>query len=170
MRNIKFYFNNKEDKQTFDAYNNIDVKMDNESYSIFSVNGGGNCCLISDSGIEIFFDLESKRVGGLGGYLGSINNFKQTNISFFSSNQEGIVYVDNNEEFIPGVAYSFNFNDDILYDKTNKILLFGSYDEKLPIYKFLKNAYAQINNDGLLSAILVTDISVNLEKWKSMGE
>lgn len=170
MRNIKFSFNDKEDRQTYNTYNNIDVKMDNESYSIFSINGGGNCCLISDSGIEIFFDLESKRVGGLGGYLGSINNFKPSNISLSTANQEGIIYVDNNDEFIPGVAYSFSFNDDILYDKANKILLFGSYNEQLPTYKFLKNAYAQIDNGGSLSAILVTDISLDFEKSKSMGD
>ncbi len=161
MKNINFYFDNQE-TSIKDVYNEIEVKLDNESYSIFSVKGGGNCCLISNSGIEIFFDNETKRIGGLGGYIGKIQNFGQVLTN--KPNDNGILCVKNEDDFVPNIAYSFNFNSDIIYDKVNHILLFGKYDDNVPVYKFLKNAYVQLGNDGALSAIFIDDIYLQSEK------
>lgn len=163
MRNIKFYFDNNKNS-TSEIYNEIEVKFDTENLSIFSVKGGGNCCLVSESGIEIFFDKDTKKISGLGGYIGEIQNFGQVSTTF--NNQEGFLCVENNEDIVPVVAYTFKFSNDVIYDKVNNILLFGNYNKNLPVLKFLKNAYAQLDESGSLSSILISNINLQLGKEK----
>ena len=79
MKKIKFKVDSK-DKKIIDVYSQIKVKY--EDLTINSFNGGGDGLLVADSGIEILFDIETKRVGAFGGYIGDISKFKNGNFDF----------------------------------------------------------------------------------------
>ena len=58
------------------------IKVKYDDLTINSYKGGENGLLVADSGVEISFDTETKRVGAIGGYIGDISRFTNDEIDF----------------------------------------------------------------------------------------
>lgn len=160
MRKIKFKLDNKQN--IIDIYSNIRIKY--EDLSISSINGGGNCSFVAESGIEVSFDSETKRVGALGGYIGELSRIKNIDFKLKDNYKTLILCVDDKLEYNPGVAYSFKFSNDVRYDKNRNTLLFGNYLSERELYQIFNNAFIQLNEENELTAIIITEINLNKEK------
>lgn len=159
MRKIKFKID--ENNKIIGIYSNITIVYND--LHISSLNTGGNGALIADSGIELMFDTENKQITGLSGYIGDLSRLKSSNITVNKSDGYCVLNIDNDEEYFPSIAYTFDFDNTVKYDKNKNILLFGDYKPKLKIYKMFKNAYVQLEGNELKS-IIITDISLNITK------
>lgn len=152
----EIYFKTDDNISSIKAYENIVVKYQDKS--LFSINGGGNGILIADSGLELFFDLETKHIGGIGGYLGDLSSYISTNINLNENQESAVLYFDSKEEFLGAVAYSFRFNKNIQYDFINSILVFGEYVPNKKLFKIFKNAFVQLSEQQELLCVLITGL------------
>lgn len=158
MIDITFKFNKNEEQRVLDVYHNIKVVYVKEDKALNSLNGGGNCFLCTGCAYtNISFDLESKRVGGIGDLLGDLNRFKKKEIVLADKIKKGILYVETLEELEVGAGYDISFDNSIFYDPKNHILQMGKYDNCKELLKILGNVYVQIQEDKLQS-ILIVDI------------
>ena len=155
MRNIKFKFVEYDNDQLKGIYNDIEVKYNKEDKCLCTLNGGGNGMLsIENTNIILNFDLETKRICGIDGYIGDIKLIKNSRLPKIVAEKSGILYVSTNEIFCSGIAYEFKFDGNVKYDSINKTLVIGKYDNKKQIYHILKNVYIQL--DECIKCIFIT--------------
>lgn len=154
MRKIKFKFKEYDNTKLKNVYSEIEIKYNQEYKCLYSVNGGGNGMLeIENSNVIINFDLETKRVCGIGGYIGDLDLIPKVSFRIINSQKSGLLSVNADENFINGVAYVFSFNQDVKYDSKHRILIFGEFNDKYATYQILKNVYIQL--DEYLRCILI---------------
>ena len=154
MRKIKFEFKAYDNDKLKNVYCDIKVKYHQEDKCLYSVNSGGIGMLeIENSNVIINFDLETKRVCGIDGYIGDLNLIPKVNFRAINSQKSGVLYVNADENFINGVAYEFRFNYHVKYDSNHQTLILGEFDDKCEIYQILKNVYVQL--DEHLRCILI---------------
>lgn len=136
-----------------------DLKVEYVGTCFVTKDGGGDCTLYT--GINsIDFDFESKRVGGISGdILCDLPDIESREIPAPENFKEGILYVVSCEHFERGISYNFDMPQKMYYDKDNHILQLGECDYTKTYLHFLKNAYAQLNENGYLLGIIVTDIT-----------
>ena len=158
--NFKFRFNSDEPEKALETYHSIAVKYLPDEFSFCSYNGGGNCALETQVGyLCIEFDFESKRVGGISGLLGNIKKCMETEIELPTAVIDGILYVENGLiTFEKGVAYQFDFSGKVYFNASSKRLCIGSYNAAKQAFRILKNVYVQLDKDGNLTSMLLTDI------------
>jgi len=156
FHDLKFKFSTDEQQKHLDVYQSIKIVYD----GIYFDSVGGSCgtvLTLNDCTFGLGFDPESRRVCGFGDYVGNVERFSKGRIEKPQLVQSGILYVDSDKKFHAGVGYSLNFDKKVLFDKENNTIQFGKYDPHKICYRFLKNAYAQIEN-GKLQGIILTDI------------
>lgn len=154
MRNINFNFIGYDNDYLKKIYSDIEIKYNEKDKCFYTLNGGGNGMLaIENSDIILNFDLETKRISGLDGYIGDLKLIQKEKLPAINSKKSGILYVSSNEIFSTGVAYEFKFDGNIKFDDVNKILIIGEFDDKNDTYNILKNVYIQL--DKSLKCILI---------------
>lgn len=154
MRNIQFKFKNDDFDNIKQVYSNIVVSYISNDFSLYTNDGIGDSMLQPENScITINFDLKTKRVCGLNGYVGDLSKLPRKTIDFRNVDS-GILYVDSNENFVHGIAYEFYYNSKMYFDKDNNILSIGEFSKDIKTYKILKNVYVQFN--GNLSCLLIS--------------
>jgi len=154
MRNIKFKFAEYNNDKLKSIYNNIEIKYNKKDMCLYTLNGGGNGMLaIENSNVILNFDLETKRICGIDGYIGDLNLIQNAKLSKITTRKSGILYVSTNENFLSGIAYEFKFGGNVNYDRENSILSLGEFDNTKELYCILKNVYVQL--DGYIRCILI---------------
>lgn len=159
-KNIKFIAESDLSKRTIDVYHSIQVIYDTSdvAFGLKSINGGGDFSLyLDDSYVCIDFDIATKRVSGLNGMF-YLEEATEKKIDVKNNIFEVVLLVKGMDGFTTGGGWNINFNYVSFYDKNNKILQFGYYNAEKPLFKFLKNAYAQITEDKNLQCIIIIDI------------
>lgn len=152
----RFTYKDDEEPRHMQVYHDIKVKY--AGTCLFSKDGGGDCTLYTGiNGID--FDIESKRVGGVSSdILCDLLDIESREILPPENFKDVILYVESNESFKAGISYNFDMPQSMYYDKNNKILQLGECDYTKPYLRFLHNAYAQLDENGYLQGIIVTDI------------
>ncbi len=140
-----------------------DVKVDYQDFSLFCKSDIGGCSLVSDSGLELEFDVNSKQIGGIGGYIGVLPKPQLLDIQIHPNNKSCVLVIDDNEEYWSGIGYTFKFNPAVKYDKEKSILLFGEYSQENEIYQLLENAFVQLDEKMQLKSVIITDIELKKE-------
>ncbi len=147
-----------EEQRVVETYHAVKVSYIKEDKALISLRGGGNCFLCTGCAyINFSFDLESKRIGGIGDFLGDLDKLKKKEVIFAETIREGILYVESLEELQAGAGYDLSLNGLIYYDSKNKILQLGKYDKSMELLKILGNVYVQIQ-ENLIQGILITEI------------
>lgn len=159
MKKIGFYIETPAEKE-LSVYQSIYIFYNGEDKCLASIGGGGDCFLrIGCAYVGLSFDAKSGRIGEVSDLLGELKKIKRRCLSKPRNYTEKILCVKSGETFVPGAVYNINIDSIILYDSANNILQLGQFNPNLVAYKFLKNAYAQLTDDGQLIGILLTDIS-----------
>ena len=154
MRDIKFNLKEYENDKYKEVYSHIKVKYNKEDRSLYTINAVGNGMFaIENSDIIINFDLESKRICGISGYIGDLDLIKNIDLPSISTLKSGILCADTNGMFISGVAYEIKFDYKIRFDRKNNYLVIGDFNQKDEIYRTLENVYLQLNE--YLNCILI---------------
>ncbi len=155
-RFVRFTYKEDEEPRHMQVYHDLKVKYVGTCF--VTKDGGGDCTLYT--GINsIDFDIESNRVGGISGdILCDLLDIENREIQPPEDFKDVILYVDNEENFKPGICYNFDMPQKMYYDKNSHILQLGECDYTKPYLRFLNNAYAQLDESGYLKGIIVTDI------------
>jgi len=160
-REVRFVYKTEEPLKHMMVYHDIQVTCVSEGDGVSGLvcNGGGNCTLCTGIAyIGLDFDIESRRIGGISGFLGKLKNCEVKSMEKPHKFQDVMLYVNSNENFLQGIGYSFAMPKHLYYDGKNKILQFGQCDGEKSYLRFLKNAYAQLDAEGHMKGFLITDI------------
>ncbi|MBQ7307963.1 MAG: hypothetical protein IJW82_05490 [Clostridia bacterium] len=153
---FEIVFNENEPQKALDVYHSIKVIYDD--IHLFSKNGGGDGILcIENTYLEVDFDIESKRVCGISGYIGKKNKLKTEPLFEPLNYQSGILYIKSKEPCTQGVGYSYKMPNKICYDPKNKILSIGITNKDFIVYKILDNVFVYTKDNNLLG-IIISDI------------
>ncbi len=153
---VRFTYKDSEEPKHLQVYH--DLKVEYVGTCFVTKDGGGDCTLYT--GINsIDFDFESKRVGGISGdILCDLLDIESREILPPENFKDVILCVESGENFERGISYNIGMPQEMYYDKNNHILQLGCCDYSKPFLRFLNNAYAQLDENGHLLGIIVTDI------------
>jgi hypothetical protein len=155
---FKFKFEQDEPQRALDIYLDIKVIYVAQDSALKSLGGGcGTLLMFNETALGLGFDAESRRVCGVGDYLGDIKKIQKGIIVKPKKFSSGILYVVSDEVFNEGCGYRCDIDKTILFDERNNNLQIGIFDQQKLCYRFLKNAYCQIENCEL-QGIIITDI------------
>jgi hypothetical protein len=159
MHKFTFTIKEDDDEKSMQVYHNIEIQYSPDDYSLVSVGGGcGTILVFNNATYGLGFDPESRRICGIGDYFMPLNNIQAKDIEFTQESIDVILYINPIEVlFSRGIGYAMKFSNKIYFDREKGILQFGKIDINRPNYRFLKNAYAQLEN-GELQGIIITGI------------
>lgn len=119
-REIRFAYKTEEPPRHMAVYQDIQVicvREDDDAIGLVC-NGGGNCTLCTGIAyIGIDFDIESRRICGISGFLGRLKNCEVKAMEKPHKFQDVILYVDSDENFRQGIGYSFAMPKQLYYDE-----------------------------------------------------
>lgn len=162
MQKICFTYKEVESPRHMQVYHDIKVECVGEDGDVrwLENNGGGDCTLCTGIAyIGLDFNIESRRVGGISDFLGELSGCESKRIESPHKFKDVILYVNGGKNFQHGCGYNFEMPKELYYDKESHILQFGECDGSKKYLRFLKNAYAQLDEDGHMKGFLVTDIT-----------
>lgn len=156
LHKVQFFFNQDEQPNTLNVYHNIEIISN--ANELYAKNGEGDFSLyLGNSYLCLDFDTESKRIGNLGGII-NLNDVNVEHIYFPKNILNGILYMRSDKEFIHYVCWRFEFTETYFYDSEQSILQIGTCNANMPCYKFLKNAYCQLDAQGNMECLLISNI------------
>ena len=157
---VHFLFNRYEEAKILNVYQNIEIISNmNELYA---QNGGGDFSLyLGDSYLSLDFDTKSKRVGNFGGVV-KAGDVSAGRICFPEKIINGILYVNEKGEFIGGCGWRVRFAEKYFYDDEKLLFQVGEFISNEPCFKFFKNAYCQLDCEGNLKGLLISDIKIKM--------
>ncbi len=155
---VNFFFNQDEQLNTLNIYHNIEIISNiNELYA---KDGFGNFSLyLRNSYLSLDFDIESRRISNFGGII-NLSNIGIEHILFPKNIVNGILYVCDKNKFINGGSWRIEFMEKYVFDNKQSLLQIGIYNANEPCYKFLKNAYCQLDSLGNLKCLLISNIVI----------
>jgi hypothetical protein len=155
---VQFFFNEDEQSNVLNIYNNIEITSNaNELYA--KDGDGGFSLYLGDSYLCLDFDTHSKRICNFGGTI-NLNNLKIDCINLPKDFLKGILYVCEEKEFSHSGCWRIKFNETYIYDNRQSVLQIGEYNNSLQCCKFLKNAYCQLDAQGILVCLLISNIKL----------
>lgn len=155
-RSIKFINDTNASTKEIDIYNSIVIKYFDEEFS--SDNYGNFSIYLGDTYLCFEIDINTKRVIS---FCGRHPKVKSKDIELPSSFIRTILKVKDNTNLCEGSGARIKFKNDSYYDSRRKIFSIGVIDRKKPIYKFLSNAYIQLDDEGKPLSVIITDICLD---------
>lgn len=131
-------------------YDKLEYSLNmNESYTNGSL-------AIDDLYVTIDFDIITKRVMGISGYIGDISKFKKVSVGEIRCEENAILTIEENENFVSGVAYNSGIKANIFWDSERKciVILAEKLERINNWYLIAKNIYVAVK-DGQLLGVLV---------------
>ena len=156
MRKMKFKVCNSDNFGLSEVYNDIEVKYSETDKCLCTPQGNCDGMLgVGGTGVILCFDIESKRVGGVTGYIGDLEKVEAVDVPEIIKYRDGLLLLDSSEVFAKGIAYEFDFHGLAKCDVKRKSMILGQFNFSQEIYRVLKNVYIQLDKNGALEAIMV---------------
>lgn len=132
---------------------NNKVLYDSKEKSLFTIGQMSNCSLaIENTYLTLDFDMETKKINGISGFLGEINLFKRGKARL-NKIHDSIVLINSEQKFNVGVAYNFDICSDIFYDRENNMVYLEN-KEKIKIitqyFRVARNLYFACKQNELI--------------------
>ena len=125
---------------------------------IYSTGAGGNFSLyLKDSYMSLELDTRSGKICSFGGVC-ALNGAIGSSLSFPRESIDAVISVEQSEKLQSECACRIHFKTLKLYDSMKGILQIGMIAAGQKFYRILENAYVQLDCDGHLKGILITDI------------
>ena len=161
-KNYKFKVEEVISPKSLEAYHAIQVynkKIDDETL-LLSLNGGGSFSLyLQDRFFNFNIEDETKRISSFEGNL-TFSKIKIIKLKLPTIVKEVILNLKTEDSLHQGMGSYIEFNtSNVLYDKEQGILQIGNINPNDITYKFLKNAYTQIQN-GNITGLMFKDIEL----------
>lgn len=158
FQNITFYMDEDVSEKELRTYNDIKIEYDGKE---FSSNGNGNFSIyLNDSYLSFEVDVESKRITNFCGIY-PFKNIGAVNIQLPVNASKGILTVKESKEMQRGCGTRIKFDCTPYYDEKNRILILGKFSKNKSYCQFFENGYIQLDKNGFLTSIMLTDISLN---------
>lgn len=112
---------------------------------------------INDLYVTIDFDIITKRVMGISGFIGDIRKIKKISVGEIQCEKRAILIIEEDENFVSGVAYNSGIEANIFFDpKRNCIVILAEKLEQINNnwYLIAENIYVAVK-DGQLLGVLV---------------
>lgn len=160
-KNYTFKIQEIVDEKSLDALQSIKVyarKVDGQT--LLLSNGAGDFSLyLHDRFFNFNICGENKMVSSFEGDI-IHDKLKVTKLELPNNIIDAILFLNTNDNLIPGTGSYIEFNtSNLLYDSNKRLLQIGDIDSSDIAYHFFDNAYAQIK-DGEMSGILFTELEL----------
>ncbi len=161
FHNYKFNIYKTASQSLLSSYHDIEVafKLVNKEITLDTANSCGSYSLyLQDRYLFLGIDGKSKRVDAFNGEL-QFSELKLAELSLPNKFQNVIMCIETNDNLIDGSGGYIKFNDKlVVYDQSAKILQIGNINHDEELYKFFKNAFAQISKDGNLEGLMFINL------------
>lgn len=136
------------------------VEKSQEEVYFFSENGDGNHSVyLQDRFFNFNVDSKTKNICSFEGEL-KTSDLKLVNLQMPKRIKDVVLSINSDENLQSGCGSYVRFKvKDICYDQAKKILQIGEINQWENVYKFLKNAFAQVKNDQL-KGLMFTEIEM----------
>lgn len=119
----------------------------------------GTSLMLKDGYIGFDINAENGDVCGFGGFCEFTTVIKSELCKPKDFDNATLRTVFNGEEkILKGRASRIQWDPVMYIDEKNRIVMFGKFDYEKPSYRFLGNAFVQLDDDGDLLGIVLTDI------------
>lgn len=129
-----------------------------DELSIYTLgNNADGSLAINNTYLTIDFDIFSKRVFGISGFIGEINDLPKKEAEEINVLSDAELFVETNSDFLPGIGYSFCFDGNMSYDPKKKYFKIisetsGSIENKW--YRIANNIFVALGNNKLLGIVV----------------